>query len=217
MGSGKFLLYLQGMLSSSLPVSDSISTIAAMRQQEENCYLKCDVLEENSVSNIDIDKDCRNKMANWCYQVIDLCEMSREMVDIALSYLGRHPMTDEGVLALRDRSVFQLACMAALYTAIKLHEPRVLDSKIVARFSKGEYSPKQVESMESILLEALQWPMNPSMALALVRQFLALVPNEVMDEQAKEAAYDLTKLQTEMAVVVYEFVSVKASNLAFCS
>lgn len=216
-------------------MEDTLETIAAMLHQEATGYETRDwmqlqnQLEQNEPSMPcsthrplhvlpePVDIDCRNKMAAWCTQVVDFCKFNRETVEIAMSHLDRFLSTKAGVAARQDRTVYQLASMASLYTAVKIHEPEAMDPKLVSNLSRGAYSPKDVENMEATILMALQWRVNPPTSMAFVRQLLKLVPRDGMDEEMRRTALDLAKFQTELAVNTYEFVTLKASTLAYCS
>lgn len=201
----------------------TLDTISAMRTQEESGYITGDFLHQNEPSvsvptgPLSVDADCRSKMAAWCYQVCDFCKFSRETVEIAMNYLDRFMMTPAGASAMADRKVYQLASMSALYSAVKIHEPEAMDPKLVSNLSRGTYSPEQVEAMEASILGALQWRVNPPTALAFTRQFLELIPQDVLNNEIRQSAYDIAKYQTELAVNEYDFLSVKSSTVAYCS
>lgn len=200
----------------------TLSTIAAMRRQEAS-YMQRDFLHQsspqmpsaNGPAHVDI--DCRSKMTAWCYQVVDFCKFHRETVEIAMNYADRFLATPAGLAALSDRTTYQLAVMTALYTAVKLHEPEAMDPKLVSNLSRGAYTPQQVEAMEAVMLGALQWKLNPPTALSFVRQYLDLLPGDVLDAGVRQTAYDITKYQTELAVNEYDFCSVFPSTTAYCS
>lgn len=210
---------------------DILTTILAMREQEENAYTTCDYLYQDCCSEQygirtasrgplhedAVDADCRNKMAAWCFQVIDFCKMSRETVSIAMNFVDRYMVSAEGSAALYDRKLFQLACMSALYTAVKIHEPEAMAPELVASLSRGAYSAKDIEDMESKMLKALKWRVNPPTALAYTRLFIELIPEHAVSKDILQAAYDLAKFQTELAVNEYSFTAVKNSTLAYCS
>jgi hypothetical protein len=203
-------------------MGETVDVIQAMRHQEDSGYETRGFMDRSlqlpvNPLSLDVDGDCRKKMAAWSYQVVDFCKFSRESVEISMSYLDRYLLTPAGTRALLDRSVFQLAAMTSLYTAVKIHEPEAMDPKLVSSLSRGAYIPQQVEQMEAVLLAALQWRLNPPTALSFVRQFFNLIPFNALDEETRKMAYDVTKYQTELAVSEYDFVAIKPSVIAYCS
>lgn len=199
------------------------STIQAMRIQEARAYRCSDYLADRQMSHkrpqschaSPVDAECRFKMAEWCYQVVDFCKFNRETVAIAMNYLDRYLMTETGRHALDDRKVFQLAAMTSLYTAIKIHEPEAMEPKVVANLSRGTYTEQQVIDMEMSILTAIEWRMNPPTAMSFLNAFFAFLPECATSQQERDAVYELAKYQIELAVNEYSLVAVDSSTIAF--
>jgi hypothetical protein len=193
-----------------------VSTLEVMLRQEEKIYaVRGDFLGRrgNSALKIEVDYSNRESMIDWSYKVIDFLGFKHEMVEIAINYLENFLLTPTGSKALTCTKLFQLATMACLYLAIKIHADLVLDSKFMANLSQGLFSYNQVEEMEMHVLTALSWRVNPPTALAFVREFLDLLPSSVSQEMKKKA-YTLCEPQIEVSVIDYNFVNVKASTVA---
>jgi Cyclin, N-terminal domain len=207
----------KSMLSQCRDMEATLATIEAMIRQETHHYNRGDYFAKHRSSiPYDVDTDCRRKMGSWQMQVVDFCKFNRESVEVASSYLDRYLFSAQGAGALKDRSLFQLAAMTCLYSAVKIHEPEAMDPKLVSSLSRGAYSPKDIENMELTLVRALEWRMNPPTALAFVRQFMSLIPDDALDTETRTIAYDIAKFQTELAVLEYNFVGVSASSTAYC-
>lgn len=207
---------------------DVAPTIRAMRQQEENGYKCADYLHQverlnrvhskGPLNSADpVDAECRFRMVEWCYQVVDFCKFSRDTVAVAMSYLDRFLVTSEGADVLQDRKMFQLCAMTCLYTAIKTHEPEAMEPQVISGLSRGAYTAKQVEETERRIIGAIQWRMNPPTPLSFVRSLLALMPKDAMDDTARKVAVEFAKYQTELAVEESSFVSVNSSMIAFAA
>jgi len=204
-------------------VDQVISTINAMCRQEAEGYACSDYLHQyNHVrpgpkKKIAVDRDVRAKLVDWCYSIVDFCKFNRETVAISISYLDRFLLSDLGLVTLQEPTIYQLAAMTSLYTAIKIHEPEAMDPELVSNLSHGAYTIQQVEAMEYAILQAIKWRVNTPTALAFVRYFLDLLPDKILDKATKMAAYDLTINQTEFAVRDYKFVTMKQSAVAYAS
>jgi hypothetical protein len=204
-----------------------VETLQAMRRQEETGYDVKDYLAlhqeschgplPNGPMHLDIDADSRQKMAQWCTQVVDFCKFSRDSVEIAMNFLDRFLSTSTGREAVMDRAIYQLAAMTCLYTTVKTHEQEAMDPVLVSNLSRGTYTPAQIEAMEASILGALDWRLNPPTVSSFVRQFLQLIPTEALADATKETVSDLTKLQAELALGDYDLMTVKKSTLAYCS
>lgn len=200
-----------------------ISTIEAMCRQEDTGYTCSDYLHQyNNIvpgprKPIMVDRECRSKMVQWCYQIVDFCKFNKETVAISINFLDRFLLTELGLVTLQEPTIYQLAAMTCLYTAIKIHEPEAMDPQLVSNLSHGAYTIEQVEAMEMAILQAIQWKVNTPTALAFVRQFLGLLPSKVLDKATKAAAYDLARNQAEFSIRDYKFVTVKASTVAYAA
>eukprot|EP00339_Tiarina_fusa_P014166 CAMPEP_0117069910 /NCGR_PEP_ID=MMETSP0472-20121206/49063_1 /TAXON_ID=693140 ORGANISM="Tiarina fusus, Strain LIS" /NCGR_SAMPLE_ID=MMETSP0472 /ASSEMBLY_ACC=CAM_ASM_000603 /LENGTH=414 /DNA_ID=CAMNT_0004792697 /DNA_START=90 /DNA_END=1334 /DNA_ORIENTATION=+ len=209
----------------------SLETIRVMRRQEDSpAYRVVDYLSQiPSSAFLAVDADCRSAMMKWCYQVADACSYDRETVSIAMSCLDRFlgssstsstttttttttmdgdhhhhydsspPSKKDSILY--DRNRFQLAAMTALYMAIKVHERRPMDSRLMSSLSHYSHSPKDIEAMERDMLQTIGWRVNPPTAQSFVRSMVPLLPDyyhTMMDEAERETIVELTFLQLDV-------------------
>ena len=79
----------------------------------------------------------RMALVDWCYEVVDHCQFSRQTVASAMEmvdrFLSMPSDSDSGNAvarvsheALRDQTKFQLLTVAALYTSIKVNEEKAI-------------------------------------------------------------------------------------------
>lgn len=195
--------------------SDEIpDRLALMLHQEENEYQVIDYLEKNAEirkkAAKPVDEDCRVKMCEWCYQVVDFCKFRRETVGIGMSYLDRYLCSDKGTKALGDRKEYQLVAMTCLYIAIKLHEPLEMETSLLADLSRGCYTEMEFANMEKKILEALIWRVNGPTALGFVQHYLLFLPQSVHSAVIL-AVWDYARYQTELAISDHAFVKIKPS------
>ena len=220
-----------------MDTQEACDRIAVMRRQEEEVYRCSDYLSvEHVCMSIEaettrqdpphrftsraIDSDCRRKMADWCFQVVDFCKFSRETVDVAIGYLDRYlgTFSMRSSLAHNSRKEFQLVAMTALYLAVKINEPLEMDTELVSELSKGSYSAREVAETESDILNALNWRLSRPTALGFVRHFLSLLPNTIAEGPGvSKTLLELSRFQTELAVSDYYFVTKNASDVAFAA
>eukprot|EP00522_Entomoneis_paludosa_P016639 CAMPEP_0172454832 /NCGR_PEP_ID=MMETSP1065-20121228/11709_1 /TAXON_ID=265537 /ORGANISM="Amphiprora paludosa, Strain CCMP125" /LENGTH=353 /DNA_ID=CAMNT_0013207229 /DNA_START=129 /DNA_END=1190 /DNA_ORIENTATION=+ len=239
-----------------------LETLAAMRHQEERGYLPIDYLHHQPAQHehqspapisprgpldhrlqplpqpqdpILIDAKCRGKMVEWCYRVVDYCHFSRESVELAIRLLDRFlatPAAHTTQVTTCSRA-YQLAVMASLYTAVKIHEPQAMTPELLSSISKGVYEPAEIEEMEMTLLLALRFRVNPPTAHAFCRTSLELLAsaapalvsttNDTNDDddlfENVTSVWDtiqaLAQVQIEGAVLDYDLSMAKASALAY--
>jgi hypothetical protein len=149
------------------------------------------------------------------YSIIEYVDLSRETVEISMNLVDRFISTSEGEPALNDPNTYQLVALCSLYTSVKIHERAALDLETVSRLSRGTYTPQEISEMESQILFAVRWQMNPPTSLSFVRQLLELIPADVLHADLRQACYDIAKYLTELAVSEGALVPVNASTIAF--
>jgi hypothetical protein len=207
-----------------IKTEETLDRIQAMRHQEDTGYVTRDwlQLEQQNESrythgplHLVVDAECRSKMAAWSIQVVDFCNLNHDTVEITMSLLDRFLATAEGTLARRDRSVYQLASMTALYTSVKINEPRAMDPKLISLLSHGVFSCHAIEKMEIEILHAVKWRVNPPTSLAFIRELLDLIPEQVLRKEMRQTAMDLSELQTGLVVANHPFVATRASTVAY--
>ena len=208
-----------------------IDTLQAMHIQEElsyrcyNCYQEMEVQQQAdsaikgpaSPSPEVVTMQTRTILCDWSNKIIDFCDLDRETVEIAFSYVDRFVQTDDGYRVLQNSNEYQLLVVTALYVAIKVHETVAISAAQFEKISRNMFTAQDVEEMEHILLQGLGWHLHPPTSLCFVRLFLELMPSESMTQDQKDTAFILAKIQTELSVRDCALVSVNASTIAFAS
>mmetsp|Transcript_34046 Transcript_34046/g.81862 ORF Transcript_34046/g.81862 Transcript_34046/m.81862 type:complete len:339 (+) Transcript_34046:2878-3894(+) len=188
--------------------------LEVMLNQEEHEYKCFDYLAANEAirkkAAKPVDEDCRVKMCEWCYQVVDFCKFRRETVGIGMSYLDRYLCSDKGKGALGDRKEYQLVAMTCLYIAIKIHEPLEMETSLLADLSRGCYTEMEFANMEQTILEAVEWRVSGPTPLAFVLHFLTFLP-DTLHSTVEEAIFDYARYQTELAISDHSFVKLRPS------
>eukprot|EP00571_Detonula_confervacea_P013725 CAMPEP_0172297914 /NCGR_PEP_ID=MMETSP1058-20130122/777_1 /TAXON_ID=83371 /ORGANISM="Detonula confervacea, Strain CCMP 353" /LENGTH=362 /DNA_ID=CAMNT_0013007131 /DNA_START=28 /DNA_END=1116 /DNA_ORIENTATION=+ len=226
--------------SSVMSIGEVADRLAVMQHQESTSYLCRDyIMDDNETSSCSssprrrrrqeepqgrdhiIDRDCRAKMSEWCYQVSDFCKFQRETVAIGMQYLDRFLATSSprAQLALRDKKEFQLVAMTTLYIAIKLFEPLSMDAGLLAQISHGCYLEMDVVEMEQEILKSLLWRMNGPTTHAFLNHIMALLPPSAYgyDETTVMTLLDFSTFQAEFAVSDYELSIQKPSTVALAA
>lgn len=203
-----------------MEMTDVAERIAVMRMQEGTTYRVRDYLAESiqirKLASKPVDEDCRVKMCEWCYQVVDFCKFRRETVGIGMSYLDRFLCTKQGLEALCNRKQYQLAAMTALYIAIKMHEPLEMETSLLADLSRGCYTEMEFVGMEQTILSALDFRVNGPTPLGFVQYIMALIP-ETVHPTVAALLMDYARYQTELAVSEQSFVDIRPSEIALAA
>ncbi len=225
---------------------DAKERLLVMRRQEDSLYYCSDYFEQLSPpqngteSNNTIDPLCRKKMATWCFQVIDFIQFSRETVSISMNYLDRFlcsgcPRAEQ---VLNCRREYQLASMTALFMAIKINEPIMIDMVMLTELSKGIYTKEDFRKMETDILFGLNWRVSGPTAQSFVVHLLELIQQQQEQELLPQydqtgnttttekvsfslsdvqKIYEISAYQIELSVGEHEFITQKPSIVAIAS
>jgi hypothetical protein len=173
-----------------------------------------------------ISADDRRKLVDWCYAVVDHCQLSRETVASAMDMVDRFlsmpsnsvdaaRVSDE---ALRDESKFQLLTVAALYSSIKVHERVAVSSDLFAEICRQAYTAQEIEDTERILLSGLSWRCHAPTAHQIGLSILSLLlPYVDIPEVTWGFLIDEMKYLTELAVRDYYFSTQRRSTIALAA
>ena len=105
---------------------------------------------------------------------------------IALNFVDRYVAVHHAHGVLQDRAWYQRLSMTALYTALKLHgsaQHAMLDPSAICRLSMDTFSVAEIEAQELELVQTLQWRLNPPTAVQFVRQFVMLIPPQLLPQE----------------------------------
>eukprot|EP00584_Thalassiosira_punctigera_P002114 CAMPEP_0172530356 /NCGR_PEP_ID=MMETSP1067-20121228/4110_1 /TAXON_ID=265564 ORGANISM="Thalassiosira punctigera, Strain Tpunct2005C2" /NCGR_SAMPLE_ID=MMETSP1067 /ASSEMBLY_ACC=CAM_ASM_000444 /LENGTH=316 /DNA_ID=CAMNT_0013314543 /DNA_START=279 /DNA_END=1229 /DNA_ORIENTATION=- len=159
-------------------------------------------------SGSQMNKLWREKVCEWCYQIVDTYDFNREVVSVTMAYLDRYLAT-----RVVDGRIFQLAAMTALYLAIKLFEPGKLRVSSLIQLSRGFFTAEHIVTMEQTMLEALKWHVHPPTPVAFCRDLVHLVSGEV-DADTRHDVNELARFLTELSACDYWFVTKRPSSIA---
>jgi hypothetical protein len=77
--------------------------------------------------------------------------------------------------ALEDKSKFQLAAITAFYTAVKIHEPVMLEINMLLVVCRHAYTEDDFVSMEMDILSTINWRVSCHTAIDYARTLLELI------------------------------------------
>ncbi len=200
--------------------AELVDQIGIMCMQEETTYAVDDYMEQTVVlrksARKPVNEDCRLKMCQWCFHVINYCNFRRETVVIAMSYLDRYLSTEHGRSALLSQKHYQLVAMTALYIAIKISEPMEVDTSLLSDLSQGMYCEMDFVDMEQHILEVLEFRVCGPTALSFVQVFLGLAPVTIHPDVVA-LILDSARYQTELLVSSQSLCTIRPSEAAFAA
>ena len=172
-----------------------------------------------------IDVDCRTKMVQWCFQVIDFAKLQRSTVSIAISLLDRflsaHETCTHAKQTLHCRKVYQLACMTTLFMAIKMNETTDVNSNVFSDLSRDCFSTSDIIEMEMKILKTLKWKLCLPTALDFIQHLFAILPclqpGNFLSKESLRQIKAVCIYQLDLAVGDYKFVNLKKSKIAIAA
>ena len=221
--------------SSSLPSALSRDTTAVAESlsvmiQKEQTFYKCrDYLRKRSSSMSSLDDDTiiitqtdRTKIVEWCYGIVDKCQLDRETVACAINMVDR--FFSNGTIGsardyfLKDREQYQLLAVTALYMSIKIHESTVLSSDFFAEISSGTYNKEQIETTELMILKQLEYRLSAPTSIQISNHILSLLlPYVSLSPSTWDFILEEVEYQNECTVFDYYFSTQRPSTVAMAS
>ena len=207
-----------GPICSNLSVDELTDRLHVMQYQESTNYKCANYIDANQET---VDRECRVKMCEWCYQVTDFCKFKRETVAVSMSYLDRFLSTSRPSArrALMYKKDYQLAAMTCLYIAIKLFEPLAMDTALLSSISQGCYSESDISDMEQEILTGLSWRLNGPTSHDFLSHILEALPYSAPKscDSITQTLADFSRFQVELAVSDYDLAIQKPSIVALAA
>jgi hypothetical protein len=198
----------------------------------EDCIASQKLNDHENSSSQKLTAEDRAQIVDWCYGVVDVLQLARSNVAIAMSIADRFMSNPNQLLAHRftpylfspqeimyDRTMFQLLVVSVLYIAIKINEQVIFSVEQCAEATHGMYTVEDFEGMERAILECLAWKVSAPTALEVGYVVLELVTPQVQDvsdlsiELMGSIVEDLA-FQTESAVWDYQLAIQRTSTIA---
>jgi len=208
--------------------------LSLLLRQEAQVYPPCkDYLEPMKAaaasSEVDpVSENWRRKLCEWAYEVVDHFNFDREVVFIALDYLDRFVSKSscDTVVPLPKKD-YQLLAVTAIYMAIKIHGEvdsndgprRKLRIDAFYELSRKQFNVESIEKTERIMLQALNWNVNPPTALKFVSTLLSLCPKwqgggtTSSHSSVLGGIYDVARYLTELSVCQSSFTFTTNTSL----
>ena len=167
-----------------------------------------------------IDIECRVRMVEWSFSVVDFAKLHRETVSVAMSLLDRYLSSrcPEARKVMLSRKLYQLASMSALFVAIKMNEKTIVNATVFAELSRGSYTAVDILRMESIMLKSLGWRVNGPTTHGFFRHMMALTSENSQSSFTINSTFtELCNFQLDLSVGDYFFCSQKPSIIAIAA
>jgi len=162
----------------------------------------------------------RSKISHFYYNIIDGKHLDRRLVSIALSFLKmfltRRPA--------ESKNFNKLAMLTSLYTAIKVHSsniylngrPVVFITEVV-NWSDNVFTVRDVSTMESCMLNTLDYYMNPPVGQHFLDIITPLIDDHLINPLDKQHIITISNWLCEISVMESYFTSIHPSSVAYAA
>lgn len=153
----------------------------------------------------------RDKICEWCYNVVDHYELARESVSVAMNIVDRYVSS-----RFVTPQTYTLVAVTAIHIAIKLVSPWKLRLTHLIDLCAGKFTAGDITSMELTIFNALSWRVSPPCAIDFCGELIESSFIE-SNSDALDDINDMARYLTELAVCDYFFVTCKPSSIGLAS
>jgi len=180
-----------------------IDQLSHLSNQEKDELYQCtdylqllSLINDKSISSSMVTSADRRTMCNWSYDIVDACQIDREVAVIGMNYFDRYmslSTTAAAAAASRHcsstisstscprvpttRKAFQLTYITCLIIALKCRGGLQVDSDFVSTtICQGIYQPSEIINMEIEILKVLGWKLNNGSVHDYINGMLELLP-----------------------------------------
>jgi hypothetical protein len=155
----------------------------------------------------------RERVAQWCYDVVDHLGASREVVYHAMNILDRYlaASCEEGSM---DKLDYELASITSLFLALRVSGAINLKVTELLQMSRSGLQIKDILSTGTIILEALTWEHRILTPTDFVKAILGLLQSAI-DCKTCLSLYELSSYLVEISVCDQNFSRIPPSKIAF--
>jgi hypothetical protein len=156
----------------------------------------------------------RERVTQWCYDVADHLNESREVVYVAMNMLDRY-IAVTSAEAFSDKVAYELAAITSLFLAIRVSGSNTLEVPDLLQMSRAGVQVKDIVSTGTAMLEALSWEHKLITPTDFIKAMLST--HASMEHSIAVSILELSSYMVEISVCDQYFIGVPSSKVAFAS
>jgi Cyclin, N-terminal domain len=155
----------------------------------------------------------REKVVQWCYDVIDHLEEERSVVYIAMNILDRYCAT---IAADLDERTYELASLSSIFLAVRVAGSGELLLPELLSMSRTGVSAQDVILTGTSIINELTWDQAVDTPIDYVMDYVQLLPGIDCEDSArlKQVIIDTASYLTEIAVCDYLASQTDSASIA---
>jgi hypothetical protein len=164
----------------------------------------------------------RERVTQWCYDVVDHLRVSRSTVYVAMNILDRYFVNcannnnNSNSNVASDRS-YEAAALTALFLAVRIRGGENLEVVDLVRMSRLGVTIKEIVEVGKEMTQFLSFGRRLLTPDEFVQQLTTYLPSGVYDQARVKEVTASALFYTEVCVVDSFFAGVKASEIALAS
>ena len=204
-------------VSHQLPSPSAYNDLASLLSMEPDSLPDQDNItkRETSSRTNHCHQSWRERVAQWCYDVIDLLDAPRENVYVSMNILDRYTCACTKGQELSSKG-YRLAAIASLFIALRLSASVRLKMQKLLQISQSNISIKEANAVVKQILKTLSLDkpiLTPSESVRrLLSPFRNTFDKNTMDEVLEHAFY-----LVELSVCDQHFCEVSPSKMAYAA
>jgi hypothetical protein len=173
------------------------------------------VLANTAISNFQ-NFTWRERVTQWCYDVADHLNESRELVYVAMNMLDRYIAVTSAEAFSSDKVAYELAAITSLFLAIRVSGSNTLEVPDLLQMSRAGVQVKDIVSTGTAMLEALSWEHKLITPTDFIKAMLSTT-HASMEHSKAVSILELSSYMVEISVCDQYFIGVPSSKVAFAS
>ena len=195
---------------SSCEESASLSQLSQLLREENVTHQSHDQIALRKQGSKAASHIWRERVTQWCYDVVDHLRESRSTVYVAMNILDRFLV--QCPQSTSDRS-YEAAALTALFLAVRVRGSRNLEVVDLVRMSRLGVTIKEIVEVGKDMTRSLSFDRRLLTPTDFVQQLIKYLPSTYNSTEVAEVA----GFCTELCTVDSFFAGVKASEIAFAS
>ena len=157
----------------------------------------------------------REKVTQWCYDVVDHLNESRSVVYVAMNILDRFTSKQEPGKNISDRN-FELASLSALFLSVRIAGSGNLRLPQLLAMSRSSFTTKDLIGMGTRMIKTLSWNHRLVTPLEFVNAICRELPGSI-EERTRQNIVDAATYFVEISVCDVSMSTKRASHTAMAA
>jgi hypothetical protein len=157
----------------------------------------------------------REQVSQWCYDVVDHLDASRELVYTTMNILDRY-VANTSSSSLMNKVEYERTAITSFFLALKISSSLEIKISELLSLSRSTLQSRDILLTGKRILETLSWDSEILTPQSFVKVFISLLPS-TLDGRAVMSWFELSMYLVEISVCDGNFAHVPPSQIAFAA